>query len=373
MREHCAICNRKMQNDVKLRKDDDFFTQEHIFPACIGGSWTENSLICKRCNSQLGHEADYALCKALNQISTILNIKNSRNGNWPHFDFEKDGQKFRILGEEGRITKLEFSPPTLSHDGRYITAAGPRGSEKHIDKSLRGYAKRIGWNITGQEKRAGVSHDEIAPEVPVEVNFNIRDTNIRLGIAKIALLSLAAQITPAQAQYINLGQFFDDLINGRANKFTLISSPDGTQFFRNHAHAVLFHRLNDNQIGVQVFFFGAITAILTVDIDHRLPFNDLPLGVVILPQCGIKQEIPNPRWNLGKPNPELGHAALKQAMDEAIQIGEKTAAFKRAWSNAGINGQPFEKDLTAEELVQVCESLERELTALTTMPKESEN
>ena len=66
----CYICCEE------LTKDND--SVEHIIPNAIGGKLKSKELICKKCNSKLGHSTDNELAKQLEFFTNFLNINRER-------------------------------------------------------------------------------------------------------------------------------------------------------------------------------------------------------------------------------------------------------------------------------------------------------
>ncbi|WP_164473445.1 HNH endonuclease [Deinococcus psychrotolerans] len=314
-----------------------YFTKEHIFPAGIGGTWVKNDLICKKCNSEFGSSIDVAIQEALKPISIVLNVKNSRTSRYPIFDFESNGEKYRVIAEQAQITNLRFERPILSEDGKFISASGPKGSESHIDKSLTGFAIKLGWDLKNLIKGIPLTEIEIAPLVPIDIDLDISKKDIRLSLVKIAYLSLLSLGTQSQLSAINLDFVRSKLFNGDASDVEIVLTPDGTRFLNDNAHATFVHVLNAYTIGVQLFFYGAITVLIKFPSHIDKVLEPFAKGVIIFPKTGELIETDNPNFILGDANPEIGYAALKQMMQMAIAKGEFLAMLRRAWFNAELN------------------------------------
>jgi HNH endonuclease len=334
----CRICSREMFEPTDSRAGTDaYFTKEHIFPASIGGTWVRNDLICKRCNSESGNSIDVALLEVLNPISIVLNVRNSRSGNHPTLDFEADGKKYRVLADQAQLTNLKYEKPTLSDDGSHIYASGPRGSEAHLDKSLKGFAKSLGWDTAKLEKSMSWREYEEAPLLPIKINIDISKENLKLAIVKIAYLSLHALATADQVSAINLDFVRSRLLSRDTKGIEITLTPDGTRFLNRYAHGAFVHILEDAKVGVQLFFYGALTVLVKFPVNNLKALKPFLKGVIIYPKSGEMITTDNPNFSLGEANPELGYAALDQMMKVAIREGELLAALRRAWLSADLN------------------------------------
>lgn len=63
---HCYLCG------VLLDKSNS--SVEHIIPNALGGNLKSRQLLCKKCNSDIGHQADSELAKQLNFFANMLRI-----------------------------------------------------------------------------------------------------------------------------------------------------------------------------------------------------------------------------------------------------------------------------------------------------------
>jgi len=314
-----------------------YFTREHIFPAAIGGTWVKNNLICKKCNSQFGSSIDLAIQEVLKPISVVFNIKNSRNGKYPTLEFESDGERYKVIPEQAQITNLRFEKPTLSEDRKYISASGSRGSELHIDKSLIGFASKLGWDVTNLRKATPLPEFEVAPLVTININIDISNREVRLSLVKMAYLSLLSLGKVSQLSAIDLDFVRSRLLKGDVSDVEIVLTPDGTQFLNSNAHAAFVHILNEHKIGVQLFLYGAITVLVKFSRYFDIILEPFTRGVVIFPKTGEIIETDNPNFILGEANPVLGYAAIEQMMRIAIKRGEFSNMLIRAWLDTIFN------------------------------------
>ena len=66
----CYICGEELTKENA--------SVEHIIPNAIGGKLKSKELICKKCNSKLGHSMDKELAEQLDFFSNFLNINRDR-------------------------------------------------------------------------------------------------------------------------------------------------------------------------------------------------------------------------------------------------------------------------------------------------------
>ena len=99
---NCYIC------DTEITPQNE--SEEHIIINAAGGKLKSKVLLCKKCNSEIGHEIDSELAKQLNIVANTLMIK--RDSGKPQAiigDKISSGEKYSI--ETGG--KPSYTKPTV--------------------------------------------------------------------------------------------------------------------------------------------------------------------------------------------------------------------------------------------------------------------
>ena len=86
----CYNCNNPLT--------ESNITEEHIILNAIGGKLKSKELICRKCNSKFGDRSDKALAKALQPLSTLLDINRNRGRNPSFIMRDRESTEFRIDG-----------------------------------------------------------------------------------------------------------------------------------------------------------------------------------------------------------------------------------------------------------------------------------
>lgn len=126
---HCYLCG------VLLDKSNS--SVEHIIPNALGGNLKSRQLLCKKCNSDIGHQADSELAKQLNFIANMLNIRRDR-GEPQEFKIrdEVSGIVYRCL-PGGKPKRIE--PEIIRNNDQIVIKA----SDKKIARQLLNRFKKM--------------------------------------------------------------------------------------------------------------------------------------------------------------------------------------------------------------------------------------
>ena len=119
---NCYLCG------VLLDKSNS--SVEHIIPNALGGNLKSRQLLCKKCNSYIGHQADSELAKQLNFFANMLNIRRDR-GAPQEFKLKDDvsGVLYRCL-PGGKPKRIE---PEIIRNNNQIVIKAP---DKKIARQL---------------------------------------------------------------------------------------------------------------------------------------------------------------------------------------------------------------------------------------------
>lgn len=126
---NCYLCG------VLLDKSNS--SVEHIIPNALGGNLKSRQLLCKKCNSDIGHQADSELAKQLNFFANMLNIRRDR-GEPQEFKIkdEVSGIVYRCL-PGGKPKRIE--PEIITNNNQIVIKA----PDKKIARQLLNRLKKM--------------------------------------------------------------------------------------------------------------------------------------------------------------------------------------------------------------------------------------
>jgi HNH endonuclease len=118
----CPICMKQFSVDDLDTSKDNFLTLEDAPPKSLGGK--ANTLSCKKCNSEFGHEIDYHLTERLNELELHSFLPNTGSkAIITHNGIKVQGTV--KVGENGKITITHLekvnNPKTLK---KYVSNTG---------------------------------------------------------------------------------------------------------------------------------------------------------------------------------------------------------------------------------------------------------
>lgn len=126
--KNCYLCN------IELNKDNKSI--EHILLNSIGGRLKSSELLCKKCNSELGHSSDTELSKQLSFLASFIQVKRDKGK--PQIikgGKTKDGQKYNIIdGSKPRLADPQFE---TTIDGKNINYSIVARSEKELMRMMK--------------------------------------------------------------------------------------------------------------------------------------------------------------------------------------------------------------------------------------------
>ncbi|SFZ94905.1 HNH endonuclease [Flaviramulus basaltis] len=118
----CPVCMKQFSEDALDTTKENFLTLEDAPPKSLGG--TANSLSCKKCNNEFGHQIDYHLTEYLNEIDLHSFLPNTGSkATVTHKEIKVQGTV--NVNENGKMTithlKKVNKPGTLKE---YVSKTG---------------------------------------------------------------------------------------------------------------------------------------------------------------------------------------------------------------------------------------------------------
>jgi hypothetical protein len=248
----CLFCLRK------ANQDGVGFTDEHVFPAALGGNLVVKNGSCDACNH--GNSTfEQAFARELTPIRMLLQIPD-RYGNVPHAaaTLVTDGQIYegRVKGDGTIVVK-----PLVTEE------RNARGEREFVHRFLSDTQKEKLWDLA---KKKGQQLIETGPGDAVTAEVHIGGDLVVVGsqeghrsAAKIAFVGLA---------YLAGANFATGEAFGEVRQFILRGKPEGTaRIFTNkryleacqqgpHQHSIILAARHDqHRVDAIVRIFGELT------------------------------------------------------------------------------------------------------------------
>lgn len=132
----CYICGEELTKENA--------SVEHIIPNAIGGKLKSKELICKKCNSKLGHSMDKELAEQLDFFSNFLNINRDRGKPNNIIFIEKETNMEYIRKANGDfLPKKDVEVKKEIMDNGKIRFHISSTNKKNILKKLKKFLKNI--------------------------------------------------------------------------------------------------------------------------------------------------------------------------------------------------------------------------------------
>lgn len=166
-------------------------TQEHVFPAALGGRLTSGEILDRSTNATLGHTIDAALEQAFRTLRLIMGAE-SAHGEAPRpvMVTGEDGNKY-LLSSGG---KLELVPSgEIERSNNIYRLQAQVANEAQLRQMLRKKAKESGHDLDELVRKAMAlagDKDFRTPAPPLKFNFSLGADELR-ATAKIVCNLLA--------------------------------------------------------------------------------------------------------------------------------------------------------------------------------------
>lgn len=182
--DNCYFCGKQFNSCDVLKHD------EHIIQQAIGGTLTDNSILCSACGEYLGNSVDVNFNKIFDSISTRLDIKKDRQGN------KKRSARGVIVGKPDKYGNdlsgmgvfwkdFKVTPITPTH--RYFcdnTLVVIYASKSQTKKYIKKVKKELDERFNNNPPKIILCDDiEGLVEYPLAMN----NPALRLGLSKIAI------------------------------------------------------------------------------------------------------------------------------------------------------------------------------------------
>jgi hypothetical protein len=178
---HCFLCG--------TTKDANGFTDEHVFPASIGGELVAPKATCIGCNRNSSADFEAKFLNSVKILTNLLGIAN-RQGDIPSIQvtLRIDGRQFTGLlkGDGELVVRNQKQQSTV--EGKIVKRYSLFDDES-VEQLQKAAAKR-GERLVYEEPPA---HVEFIPEAFMPLDF-INSLEAKRTAAKVALTCLAAKL-----------------------------------------------------------------------------------------------------------------------------------------------------------------------------------
>ena len=173
----CYICGEELTKENA--------SVEHIIPNAIGGKLKSKELICKKCNSKLGHSMDKELAEQLDFFSNFLNINRDRGKPNNIIFIEKETNMEYIRKANGDfLPKKDVEVKKEIMDNGKIRFHISSTNKKNILKKIKEISKK--HNITNEYIENDLKYTKYnLNEMHTYLTFG--GENIKLALYKIAI------------------------------------------------------------------------------------------------------------------------------------------------------------------------------------------
>ena len=354
----CGVTFTEPETGENRGKNTHARSSEHIFPAALGGIWKEPGLICKPCNDRAGRKLDHHLATLFRPLIAVLGVRHGRKGDIQSYEYQQDGQTFTLNPMTGEVFNLSLKRPTETEPGKLEMSVGP-GMDDHVTRSLKGAAEKRGWDVT----KLGTPQTSLTMTAtgttPLVLDFAVfEQAEAKAAVSKIALLGAAALLGAYRFNQLDTREFRQVVHLERPSP--LVMFPDGSPMISRYGHGLTLHLLEDGRLASLVTLFGACSFLVPLAPQAPNWAADALPGRVLLPTDEHLISGFSPQMKFGGPNVQRTMAVLDRLAQEMQPYVLEQAANRRAWTAAGLRGQPGDAELSAEESELFLEHQQRE-------------
>ncbi|MCQ2306421.1 MAG: HNH endonuclease [Bacteroidales bacterium] len=105
---YCYLCGSEINDSNR--------TDEHIILNAVGGHLHSRTIICKKCNSELGEKSDSVLAEDLSYFTDMLQVNRNRKSGHNQIMTDKDGHEI-IVENAGKKLRLRKPYKQVTTDG----------------------------------------------------------------------------------------------------------------------------------------------------------------------------------------------------------------------------------------------------------------
>ena len=246
-------------------------TDEHIFPAALGGDDVVPKGSCLKCNgdSSRGYEAKFN--NALKTVCHVLGVGN-RQGNVPSISAVAviDGTKFNVVLDHDRTFRLqEKKEQRVLENGKKVTDYFLFSDEKA--KGVEERLTRRGERLVQEFKPRNARQIEIEPESFMPLDFMDEEAALRTA-AKVAYFAMAKKAGKKFAQSAAFAEVRKYLATGEGSPARLFVNENFAANTRigPHQHMVqVYCNGGEGTVYAIVLFFGGLTYLLQLSATYQ--------------------------------------------------------------------------------------------------------
>lgn len=129
---YCYICGSELTEENQ--------SDEHIILNAIGGHLHSYSILCKKCNNDLGEKADSRLAEDLSFYTDMLKVRKNRQNPHKQIMMDKDGHEV-VVKDAGRHLELRKPSIEIQKDGEGTHINVKARNKKEVSGLLRRLVK----------------------------------------------------------------------------------------------------------------------------------------------------------------------------------------------------------------------------------------
>lgn len=244
------------------RRECDDLTDEHVFPAAIGGKLVVPRATCAACNNGISKKFEQHIAGRLLHFRRLLSLKDRRGG-IPVVEIaiklEDEERRASLLPDGSTVLRPRVTE--VIHDG--VAETTYENLPEADKENLRKKAKEKGWQLIEEPTPGG----EIEASMSGQLDFLTSDEMLRF-VAKIAYTAMALRMGITVAQFDSFDQIRECIDTGGGgpqvrlflNEAFLASSAQGF-----HQHSVVLAGRNDTRrVDAVVRIFGGLSYMVSL-------------------------------------------------------------------------------------------------------------
>jgi hypothetical protein len=247
----------------------DRLTDEHVFPASIGGGLVARSATCRACNNHCSAAFEAKFLNSVKVLTSVMGIAN-RRGDVPSIDvsFRIDGRPFKgVLHSDGELVIQNRREQKLTEHGKLVTRwwLFTNDSFEQLQKKS---AKR-GERLVVEEPDG--RHIEFVPESFMPLDF-VNSLEAKRTAAKVALTCVAEKLGQTFACLPAFDSVRDFVRKGEgdcARLFFNQNFAEATQASPFQHLVILSCDARKHTVYAIVMFFGTMTYLVQLSSNHQ--------------------------------------------------------------------------------------------------------
>jgi hypothetical protein len=359
---NCYFCGEKITDENR--------TEEHIILNAIGGRLTSYDLICKKCNSKFGFDADDKLAKKYNFFANILMLKRHRGTPQPIImDRQSTDEKY-FIDHEGNIIKTK--PNIIKKENRENIEISVEARNMTETRQILSGLARSYKNINVEEVLANVEQIEEDINENLHINLDLGGNDVLPAILKMAINYYIYKMGDVNS----VSHAINDLKIGKTSRVSLI-------FLRKRvfdidegevSHSIfMIGSKDEKKIYAIIELFNSVKFLVRLSENYELDYFEYLYVYDVLLCREISKEIKcrlpfefvfNFDYSISKPSFETANKDISRVIGIAMQRQHEVhrkKLIKKAWAETIGKMIPDGEMITEEAVKMFSENLKKQL------------